>query len=155
MKKILLFAFFISSCQSNKENESLKNDNLVKQRVIDEQQRQINSLQERLTTLESHSNDQNVEGIASFSNSQYYFIVLQVSEERFSEGEQHFYFVTQINEIMDYNENLKYKLLDDVVLTYKNSSNASLFNGSVKKRNIYLFSSYQEASKAREKYVID
>jgi hypothetical protein len=65
------------------------------------------------------------------------------------------YYTTQVNQLSNYNDNVKYRLLDEVVANYKKSPSGMLYKGSIKKRNIYLFDTYEQASKAREKYIMN
>lgn len=157
----ILQALLLLSCQSNKsDTETLQQDNVQKQNIIDEQQKQIARLEQRLNSLETKSNSHNTN--SSFENgynsasyaTQYYFIVLEVVENHVMDKRKMFY-TTQVNQISNYSENTKYKLLDEVVSSYKNSPSARVYEGDVKKRNIYLFGSYEEASKAREKYIMN
>lgn len=139
--------------------EDLQKDNVQKQNVIDEQQKQIARLEQRLNNLESKSNSNNdnssfENGNSSSFATQYYFIVLEVVENHVMDKRKLFY-TTQVSQISNYNENVKYRLLDEVVSSYKNSPSARVYDGDVKKRNIYLFSSYEEASIAREKYIMN
>lgn len=85
---------------------------------------------------------------------QYYFVVLNIVEDHVFEKKKSFY-VTSINELSYYNDEIKYKILDDVVMQYKSSPSGIAYNGSIKKREIFTFFSYEEASKAREEYIMN
>ncbi len=85
---------------------------------------------------------------------QYYFVVLDIVEDHVFEKKKSFY-VTSINELTYYNDEIKYKILDDVVMQYKSSPSGIAYNGSIKKREIFTFFSYEEASKAREEYIMN
>lgn len=158
----LLFAVFIflfSSCDSSTQTQKLKRENQEKQEKIDEQTKQINRLEERLNKIENQQtsepsyNDKEVSSYSNYGN-QYYFIVLEVIEKHYPNNEQ-FYYTTQVNQLSNYNDNIKYRLLDEVVTQYKNSPSGMVYKGNVKKRDIFLFNSYEEASKAREKYIMN
>jgi len=158
---VLLFlgAALLSSCDNSTQTQKLTRENQEKQEKIDEQTKEINRLEERLSKIENQQNSEpsyngKEEGNNSNYGSQYYFVVLEVIEKHYPNNEQ-FYYTTQVNQISNYNDNIKYRLLDEVVTKYKNSPSGMAFNGNVRKRDIYLFNSYEEASKAREKYIMN
>ena len=154
---IVVLVLFCSSCEKSK-TQALQAENVEKQNRIEEQQKQISRLEERLSALEetnknsmpSSENNYN----SGIQSSQFYFIVLEVVENHISEKRQ-MYYTTQVNQISSYNDNIKYQLLDEVVSNYKNSPSGRVYEGSVKSRNIYLFNNYEDASKAREKYIMN
>ena len=167
---ILFTTTFLFSCQNGEKTNDLQNENQIlelknkeQKNTIDNQEQKINQLEERLNRLEETQNEtQGVQPVNNdyvdndFSNysGQYYFIVLEIEEYHFPNNEKYFY-TTQVNQLSNYNDNVKYKLLDEVVSNYKNSINAIVHKGSVNKRNIFLFDSYEQASKAREKYIMN
>ena len=172
MNKIILlftlYALTLSSCTNpvdknelETQNENLINENQIKQSKIDEQERQINQLEDRLNKLEETQKSEPVintpnsynEDYSNYSG-QYYFVVLEVTEDHIVE-KQNLYYTTQVNQLNNYNDNVKYRLLDEVVTNYKKSPSGMAYKGNVKKRNIYLFDSYEQASKAREKYIMN
>lgn len=176
-------SFLFSSCDSSTQTQKLEKENQEKQEKIDEQTDQINRLEERLNRIENEKIDEQTNQIdrleqranrienkqitepsynneeSSYSNygNQYYFIVLEVTvthnySNNYSNDEQ-FYYTTQVNQLSNYNDNVKFRLLDDVVTQYKSSPHGMVNKGSISKRDIFLFNSYEEASKAREKYL--
>lgn len=144
----------VYGCASGSEKELLE-----KQNKIEEQSAQIKQLQSRLAQYEQlqpqgllNTDDGNA-GTGNLGH-QYYFIVLDIVENHYT-SRQRFTWTTSVKTIGVLNDELKYRLLDQEVSNYKNSANGIVYNGSIKKREIYLFNSYQEASKAREKYIMN
>ena len=163
MRKILLLAitFLLLSCDNSKNQNKLEEEIRNKQNTIDLQQIQIIQLEERINRLENNTSNNSNDNYAPNENQnnanyfgQYYFIVLEVIEDHVFEKEN-FYYTTQVNQLSNYNENVKYRLLDEVVTEYKRSPSGIAYKGNVKKRNIYLFDTYEQASKAREKYIMN
>ncbi|MFN3022045.1 hypothetical protein ACK1KB_13880 [Chryseobacterium sp. TY3] len=167
MKKQLLFVLFstllLISCQNNEKQQELDNKNQILQTAnreqkstIDAQSQKINQLEERLSKLEENKQDLQDSQPNDFSNysGQYYFIVLEIEEFHYPNTEKFFY-TTKVNQLSNYDDNIKYQLLDEVVSNYKNSVNAKVYKGSVNNRNIYLFNTYEQASQAREKYIMN
>lgn len=162
----LLPLIVLASCNLNtKKINSLQNENREKQAQISEQKLEIEKLNRKVFALEQNRNNDNsndfensngseIDNPNQLLNKQYYFIVLKITEKRIMNIED-FYSVTEVNEIGNFSESIRYKLLDKVVSNYMNSIDAKLYEGSVKQRNFYLFNSYIEASKAREKYIIN
>lgn len=158
---LLATTLLLLSCENSNNQKKLQEDNQNKQNTIDEQQRQITQLEERLNRLENNTSNSNTDNYVPTENQnnsnyygQYYFIVLEVIEDHTFEKES-FYYTTQVNQLSNYNDNIKYRLLDEVVSDYKKSPSGMVYKGSVKKRNIYLFDTYEQASKAREKYIMN
>lgn len=115
----LLFvgAVLLSSCDNSTQTQKLKRENQKKQEKIDKQTQQINRLEERLNKIENQQNSEPsyTDKESNYSNygSQYYFVVLEVVEKHYLNNEQ-FYYTTQVNQINNYNDNIKYRLLDEV-----------------------------------------
>lgn len=158
----LIFSLvLLSSCNSSQNKvENLEKENALKQSEIQQQKEQIDKLEKRLSALEQTeypSNDDKYSPPSnnnSFGNKQYYFVVLKVVEDHYPNKESFFY-TTSVNEISNYDEAIKYQLLDKVVSNYKSSPSGMVYKGNVKDRQIYLFNNYAEASKAREKYIMN
>lgn len=158
---ILSILLLISCNSSQKKVESLEKENALKQSEIQQQKNQIEKLEKRLSALEQteypSSNEDNYSPPSnnnSYSNKQYYFVVLKVVEDHYPNKES-FYYTTSVNELSNYDEAIKYQLLDKVVSNYKSSPSGMVYKGNVKDRQIYLFDNYAEASKAREKYIMN
>jgi hypothetical protein len=64
-----------------------------------------------------------------------------------------YYITSSIQSFSLFNEDTKYKFIDDYQKAYKNYPGNS--TSKIKKRQCYVFSSYSAASKAREKYFIE
>lgn len=163
MKHILKFIiglFLLASCESQQKVKELEQKIKVLEYQLQVKQIHITSLTQRLEEFENQRNGAfeksqlNNNLNYSTTENQYYFIVLEIIEDR-TFDKQEFYYTTQVNQIKIYNESIKYQLLDEVVSDYKNSARGSVYNGTVKNRNIYLFNSYENASKAREKYIMN
>lgn len=141
-----------SSCEtSQKKVESLEKEKALNETQIQQQKEQIDKLEKRLSALEQNETPSSDN---SFGNKQYYFIVLKVIEDHITNKES-LYYTTSVNEISNYDEETKYQLLDEVVSNYKNSPSGRVYKGNVRDRQIYLFNNYTEASKAREKYIMN
>ncbi|GAB3422015.1 hypothetical protein [Niabella aquatica] len=94
---------------------------------------------------------------SSITNStKYIFVVLEVSEDNGLEI-KNYYVTSDILEMSEFelDENNKYKLLDDYVKSYKRSPSGSVYKGKIKSRKIYNYETYEKASKAREKFIMD
>ena len=169
MKKIRLLIFYsftawffclFVSCNSQDKIKQLEKENASKESEIQQQKQQIDKLEQRLSALEQNDNYTSNENYPPSSNGnsggskQYYFIVLKVVEDHITNKES-MYYTTSVNEIYNYDEVVKYQLLDKVVSNYKNSPSGMAWKGNVKDRQIYLFDNYAEASKAREKYIMN
>ncbi|WP_419488770.1 hypothetical protein [Chryseobacterium bernardetii] len=84
---------------------------------------------------------------------QYVFVRLEIEEDkgmRIQQGN----FVSGIQEIKSLTEDEKARLEDQVLTEYLKSSGAQLFNGRVKKKETFVFSSYKEASAKRNSFLI-
>lgn len=92
----------------------------------------------------------------NYSSTKYFFVVLKVVEDHYTEY-QTSYVTSDILEAQSYelDEETKYKLLDKFVKSYKNSPSGMAWKGNIKSRKIYSYDSYEEASRAREKYIMD
>jgi hypothetical protein len=79
-------------------------------------------------------------------SNQFYFIVLQKVDVAFMER---YNLVSDINEVNNYNNETKYRLLDDFTKQCSKTTTSKLI-----KRDIFIFDSYEKASIEREKYII-
>jgi hypothetical protein len=169
---ILLLGLF--SCQSEEpetevlQDESVQEETVVQdqalveeqQNTIEAQRMQIAQLEQRLGALERQSSmvtntsTKETEQSTPFNGTQYFFMVLEVVEDHIYEKRK-MYYTSRVNEISNYDDNIKYRLLDEFVSVYKNSADGMVYKGNVKKRNVHLYNSYEEASRAREKYIMN
>ncbi len=128
----------------------------AKQETIEAQSAQIKLLKTQLAQQQPQGGVNTDDGSAGVGGMvvHYYFIVLEIVEDHHT-SRQRLNWTTSVKTIGVLNDDLKYRLLDQEVSNYKNSPNGIVYNGSIKKREIFLFNSYQEASKAREKYIMN
>ncbi|SIT13680.1 hypothetical protein SAMN05421786_106159 [Chryseobacterium ureilyticum] len=84
---------------------------------------------------------------------QYIFVRLEIEEDKGMKIQQG-NFVSGIQEIKSLTEDEKARLEDQVLAEYLKSSGAQLFNGRVKKKETFVFSSYKEASAKRNSFLI-
>ncbi len=144
---IWLCLFQLIACNSQEQK---------KDKVISAQEKQIKDLEERINKIETEkpSSYKNVsDNQPTHTNSQYYFILLKVKEQH-GLILQSLNYSSEVTEITNYNESIKYKLLDNAVSNYKSSMGAAVYNGSIYSREIFLFDTYEAASKEREKYIM-
>jgi hypothetical protein len=179
MFKICFVALIITGCNNGDEKAQLQKqiqqltiENNTKQDKIDVQEKTLSALNERMNNLEQAQAPQPSGPIANSTpeptnagnqntyGKKYYFIVLNVREvEAYSarmDGQKEvsrYYYVSSVGELDYVDEDVKYKLMDEMVVRYKQTDWNN--SKSIDKRRIYLFDSYQSASKAREKYVIN
>ncbi|WP_279195526.1 hypothetical protein [Chryseobacterium indoltheticum] len=106
-------------------------------------------MENRLQVLE-FDKDQNRKSDDSnqLGNVTYYFVVLNVIDERPTMKTKQVIYTSDVDEVMKYSSELKYKILDKIVADYKNR----YIYGDVTKREIYTFNTYEEASIEREKF---
>lgn len=143
----MLLVILINSCKNN-ETENLKYEIKIKQQMI-------NDLTKRVSELEYELHDLKIDSINLANNStKYYFVVLRVTEDHITTKEPLNY-TSVINEINEYNETIKYKILDEISYQYKRSPAGIAWKGSINDRQIYIYSTYEEASKEREKYFMN
>ncbi len=90
----------------------------------------------------------------------YVFVVMKVVEEDPFEQDVIYryktkYVISDILEINDskWNEEFKYRLLDEASNQYRKSPNRHVDKGRINSKNVEVFSSYISASKSREKYL--
>ncbi|MDF2831985.1 MAG: hypothetical protein K0Q82_1091 [Chryseobacterium indoltheticum] len=150
---LLIFNTILLSCNNDfkyeKENLELKNQILEKERQLDFYKNQLSELENRLQVLE-FDKDQNRKSDDSnqLGNVTYYFVVLNVIDERPTMKTKQVIYTSDVDEVMKYSSELKYKILDKIVADYKNR----YIYGDVTKREIYTFNTYEEASIEREKF---
>lgn len=83
----------------------------------------------------------------------FYFIVIRAQVKRFGyeDRSKSMIFTSDVNQISNYNDDIKYQLLDKMV---KNVEAGQAYT-NVSQREIFTFHTYKQASQAREKYVIN
>lgn len=144
MKKILLSAllFTVLSCEKSKPTK--------------EPDPYIDSIQARMKTNEKiqfEEIDRKLEAHAK-AQKQYVFVRLLV-EEDYGMDTRLANFVSGIQDItQDLNEDEKAQLQDLIISNYLSSSSAKIRNGRVKKKEIFTFKSYAEASEKRNSFLI-
>lgn len=160
----ILFVFLVVGC-TGKNNPGSPLDTLTdqqKEAIVVENARlrlQIESLEHQIDSLRFGVPAQRErEPSQSLSVSEpFAFILMEIEENgqslQFGKRIQ-YYSVSDVLEVGELDNERKYRLLDDFQSKYMNSSEGKVYQGSVKSRKIFTFSSYEEASKAREKYII-
>lgn len=156
--------FYTATMILRKINSKLESDR-IGWFFLNEKANQINS---HNSSSNTESSDPNILSTQSFSpnsnfesTKKYGFVVMTVRQENDNVMEKmdgisyrNYMFSTAIKEYDYVNEDSKYQILDEAQAAYKRSSGAIYYKGSVKDRQLLLFDSYSEASKAREKYTI-
>lgn len=147
MKKILLPAllFTVLSCeQSTKPKLTREPDPYIDSMMVRMKANEKIQFEEIDRKLEAHSKTQK----------QYVFVQLLV-EEDYGMDTRLANFVSGIQDISDaLSEDEKAQLEDLIISNYLNSSSAQIRNGRVKKKEIFVFGSYAEASAKRNSFLI-
>ena len=159
MKYILLIlSLLFVSC---KDKVSQK-DEYIKE--LEEKNKQLSSNQSTTVTTVDTSRSFNYPPPQSLPSEQYNtvfaFVVINVQLQYLSArpDEQYEYknmiFTTGIQEYTNLNEDIKFQILDKAQRDFNNSSSGVMYNGIVKKRKLYTYSTYAAASRAKEKFTI-
>lgn len=162
MKKIasIFSVLIIFSCQNSGEIKDLKteNDKLKSENV--HLKNTILNLDDKVAIIEKKSEKTDLEkqqNITVQNSIIYYFIVLEVTEKLFtSSGEipgKKLYYTSEVSETENYDEQIKYKLLDGAVKSY-NRDGTIKHRTILNNREIFTYETYQEASEAREQYIM-
>lgn len=147
----------------------------VSQQKYDELQEKVNHLEsqnsELIKTLHEFTDNKTPYATPSYQNreevkiaipSTYAFVLLEVEEvtgfttaNGFLENKtQRFNYTSLVKEFKPFNEEVKYQFLDEIVGEYKLNRGGVPTSGKILKRECFVFNSYEEASKEREKYVL-
>lgn len=145
MKKILLPALLFTallSCEKSKPTrEPDPYIDSIQARMKANEKIQFEEIDRK---LEAHANAQK----------QYVFVRLLV-EEDYGMDTRQANFVSGIQDItQDLSEDEKAQLEDLIISNYLSSSSAQIRNGRVKKKEIFVFGSYAEASEKRNSFLI-
>jgi len=156
MKYLIILFLFLSGCKNENGNTSsytLMNDSLIK---ADKELRDSIKLADSLDKfyqLGKYAPENN--NIIKEASAKYFFVLLKVTQTEPVSGKDELYnYCTKIQEISKLGEDLKYRLMDEAQEIYLASPAGSLHNGRVTARECLIFGSYQEASKEREKYLL-
>jgi len=145
MKKILLPALLFTALLSCEKSKPTR-----------EPDPYIDSIQTRMKANEKiqfEEIDRKLEAHAK-AQKQYVFVRLLV-EEDYGMNTRLANFVSGIQDItQDLNEDEKAQLEDLIISNYLSSSSAQIRNGRVKKKEIFVFGSYAEASEKRNSFLI-
>lgn len=142
---LILITTLITSC-NNKEVENLKYENKINQQVISELRSQITELEHKISDIQ----------IDSIIGKKFVFAVFTIEEkslDSYNNPQPEIYYkITEIKEFNDFNEEMKYRYMDncmnDPVLKLK----MEYLKQNLKNRQCFVFNSYSEASAEREKY---
>jgi hypothetical protein len=149
---ILLVSILAIGCQgSNKEIAALYSK-------MDSLQRQNSVLLERIKSIDSTkpSGLSDTFVVNTKSQTKYCFVVLSVSQIEPVWGKTEYYFYSTAIKEYDYvDEDTKYRLMDAAQQGYLSSWPAVEGKGRVRERKCFVFDSYEQASKEREKYLLD
>lgn len=155
--------YYTATMVLRKINSKLESDR-IGWYFINEKVNQLNTK----NSLESGSTDPNSLTTNSFtlnspvtSAKQYGFVVMHVQQDNDNFEEKmngirakSYVFTTGIEEYDFVDDDLKYQILDEAQSSYKRTPAAIAYKGIVKDRDLLLFDSYSEASRAREKYTL-
>jgi hypothetical protein len=151
---ILLLLIFLFSC-TNKRKEAELEDRLAKL------EKDNKELQDKLNfTTEAPVEEQQIPE-STIAENNYVFVKLVVEQEepKFGSPETDYKqsvtynYCSEILKLASFDSELKYTLMDDVQQNYYRSK-GQFYNGKVKSRECFVFSSYEEASKKREEYLM-
>lgn len=148
MKKILLSALLLSTALSVLSCE--------KSKPTREPDPYIDSIQARMKANEKIQFEEIDSKLEAHANAkkQYVFVRLLV-EEDYGMDTRLANFVSGIQDIaQDLSEDEKAQLEDLIISKYLNSSGGQLGNGRIKKKEIFTFKSYAEASAKRNSFLI-
>lgn len=163
MKRILfMFLFFtiLFSCEKSENSKQIEseNQNLVIQKQ--DLENQVKKLDEQLNTIQQEKLQLEIEEQQKTTDQNpitYYFIVLEITEKVFTTTGtklgKNLYYTSEIGETTNYNDNTKYKLLDNMVKIY-NRDVVTKHKTILNNREIFTFDTYQEASETREQYIM-
>ena len=151
---ICIFLSLLSSCNTHNTTEErlkkLEQENKeLKEKISTEQPNRSNS-----TNYQNTSPNYNTS-----TNTKYVFVLLKTTqierdEMTMDKIEKRYNYCSEIQNLPFISEDIKYELMDKVQRSYKNSASAIVYNGRVNSRQVFVFDSYEEASKAREKYLV-
>jgi hypothetical protein len=139
----IAFLMYFTACQNSKSGEEE-----MKEHELQVLRQENNTLKERIKEYELRHPSTSVKHV---------FVVLNVTQEEFNTNgySHHQYVVTTGIESYNYiDETLKYKILDQAQQSYLQNFKRQVDKGTVNKRELLVFDSYEEASKEREKYTI-
>lgn len=146
---LLIFVFIISGCNQNLESE----------KRLKELEEQNKELREQINTRDRpSSNNTEYKPAPPIQNTKFIFVVLQVLQTNPDKPWDHdnkinMVVCSPIQEVTNLDDNIKYQLMDKSQDSYLNYSGGKLYGGSVKSRKCLDYDNYEEASKAREKYL--
>jgi hypothetical protein len=156
MRFTILIFLFLSGCKNengSRITHSLINDSLIKvNEQLHDSIKLVDSL-DKFYQLGKYAKGNNNNSIVT--SEKYCFVLLKVTQTEPLWGKDEYYnYCTKIQEISTVDEDSKYRLMDDAQEIYLGSPSGTLHNGSVIERECFIFDSYQEASREREKYLI-
>ena len=155
MRYTLLIVMFLLGCQNegvNRTAQTFVNDSLIKE---DKELRDSIKLVESLNKFYQLGRYSQPNNSVSFAASEKYcFVLLKATQTDYDGKEEYFNYCTKIQDFLNIGEDLKYKLMDNAQESYLGSPSGGLHKGRVTSRECFIFDTYQEASKEREKYLI-
>lgn len=91
--------------------------------------------------------------------SKYVFVLLKTTQTEYNETsmervDRRYNICSEIERLAYVDEDMKYSLMDQVQGSYMKSASRIMDRGRVNSREVFVFDTYEEASKAREKYLV-
>jgi hypothetical protein len=149
------------SCKGNSNTEARLKKLEEENKELREKLEQTNNTEESPYSNTSNSNNYANTPDPYYSQaSKYVFVLLSVSQKEYAENymgkvTKTYNYCSGIEQFPYVTEDLKYQLMDKVQSKYQNSGGAMLYDGEVNDRKVFVFDSYEQASKEREKYLIN
>jgi len=142
---ILLSIALCSSCR-NKEIENLKYEIKVKNQMISELSIQNTKLEHELHDIK----------IDSINGKKFVFAIFtfeKTNSDSYNKSKSEiFYRITEIKEFNNFNEEMKYRFMDNYMNDAMLKLKMEYLKENLKDRQCFAFNSYLEASSEREKY---
>jgi len=157
---VQLITLMSLGCNSDKIAQLEKENNELRKKVSDQE----NDYSNERDNIETNKNDNQVK--------KYAMVVLSVTQREFdAEAAQSSAYVrdgppspyvtrkynycSAIKSFTNLTEDKKYEFLDEIQSLYLGSIDAKMNKGHIKSRQIFVFDTYEEASKEREQYMIN
>jgi hypothetical protein len=163
MKKVILyplaFIMLTVSCVSKQKYDELEKKLKHLEIQNSELHKTLTLYMEKTTPRAAYEPQDETAETPEFAFPKYAFVVLEVEEVTRTAYENgawnkttgKFNSTSQIQEFKSFNEDTKYRFMDEITQHYKLTNSRE---GQVNNRRCFVFNSYEEASKEREKYVI-